>query len=568
MTFDTEKAKIGREPFYVVKIYLTSCDNTFSVSPCNATGEPCFNAFGNCRDVVNFAETTKIYTFSSSREKLPMMDFYPFIIDMGIIAGKRDPGKSLGKRDSAQILLRDMPHHDRGIDPYVSQRSYDPMDQGTFWTKLLARNKYYTGKKCEVYVGYLTDDMSDLSNFEKYTYFIDRIDCNNDNTVTLTVIDIFKLSDRATYPAEAYSELAAPLLASGNTAALVDASSYPSSGHVRFNNDICSYSSKSGNDLTGIVHGQYGSEAADHATGDSAQQCHVGVNEDCIDTIKTILEACDIDSSYIPYADWQTEFSAWLGDYTLNYLLSKPEKGSKLINEIIEQCMLNMWWDAKDSEIKLDAFIPVLPTSAVTITQDVMLKDSFDYKDRPDDKLSQYAMVYDLRDYSDKVEFENCTSLYFSLSDNSDPLKDGEIRPKQVISRWFDETNEAAARTTANRALNQKLENPKLIKFKMDIRHEQPGTDFLLQNPKFVDDFGATKTIPVTIISAKQEVLGTTMSYEAISTGAVAQRYGVIAPNTMGLYTVESDANRQKYVFISQNSEPFFADGTEAYKIL
>ena len=569
MTFDTQKAIIGRQPFYVIKLYLASCDETFGTGACIATGDACFNTIGTCKYEPAFNKVDKVYTFCSNREKLPLMDMYPFIVDMGIIGSKRDPGKSLGRREGAQILLRDTPHHDRGIDPYLSTRSYDASERGTFWTKLLARNEYYTSKKCEVYVGYLTDDMTDLTNFEKYTYFIDKIQKNTDDTVTITVKDIFKLSDRATFPESAYSSLNGAITDSDTTIIVDDASDYASSGTVRIDNEIINYTGKTATTLTGCTRAQYGTTAAAHNDDASVQQCETGTNENVIDTIKRILNTCDVSDDFIPYSDWSTESASWLGSYDLNYCISKPEKGSKLINELIEQCMLTMWWDAKDAEIKLDAFIPALPSAAVTVEQDVMLKDSFTWEDMPEDKLSQYTMLYGIRDYADKVESENVESLYVSFTGESGENRDNEIRAKQTVSRWFTTTDNAdAVRTTVNRTLNQKKKNPKKIKFEMDIRHTQPGSDFYVKHPDFINKYGEEISIPVTIVTAKQKVLGTTMTYEAISTGAEQQRYALIGPNTLTTYPLESDANKDKYGFISANSEPYFSDGTEAYKIL
>jgi len=77
MSYDGQKVKIGREPVYIIELELTSCANTFSISPCTASGAAgteCFNTFGTCQDKPNFTTTTKKYRFSSTRLDLSQSD--------------------------------------------------------------------------------------------------------------------------------------------------------------------------------------------------------------------------------------------------------------------------------------------------------------------------------------------------------------------------------------------------------------------------------------------------------------------------------------------------------------
>ena len=64
-------------------------------------------------------------------------------------------GKGLGLRAVCAITMQDFPHSDIRIDPYVSERTYIPINRGTYFGKLKARNPFYNGRIMRVYSGYL-----------------------------------------------------------------------------------------------------------------------------------------------------------------------------------------------------------------------------------------------------------------------------------------------------------------------------------------------------------------------------------------------------------------------------
>ena len=61
--------------------------------------------------------------------------YIPFLKSVQSDLGEPDPENGLGKRTSVSFTLLDAPHDDIGIDPYVSSRTYNPMERGTFWPR-------------------------------------------------------------------------------------------------------------------------------------------------------------------------------------------------------------------------------------------------------------------------------------------------------------------------------------------------------------------------------------------------------------------------------------------------
>ena len=194
MSYDSEKARLGREPFVIVTIVADYCSLTAGSSPCTATqtgDDKCFNTRATCNDTANFTKTTKEYNFCQPRSSLPRgVNMFPVIAGtVQKAATSTTGGSGLGKREVVKIKLNDFPHHDRDVDPYWSERTYDPMTRGTFWGKWLKRNPYYEGRTVQVKYGYIGETFS-LSDFETQEYDIIDIDGVKNKSVTITAKDI------------------------------------------------------------------------------------------------------------------------------------------------------------------------------------------------------------------------------------------------------------------------------------------------------------------------------------------------------------------------------------------
>ena len=61
MTYLTKETAVTRAPISLVVIKPDYCANTFGVSPCTATGVPCYNTYKACADTPHFVKTTKNY---------------------------------------------------------------------------------------------------------------------------------------------------------------------------------------------------------------------------------------------------------------------------------------------------------------------------------------------------------------------------------------------------------------------------------------------------------------------------------------------------------------------------
>lgn len=65
----------------------------------------------------------------------------------------------LGQRAVATITFDDHAHSDFWVDPYLSDRTYNPLERSTFWAKWVARNPYYQNRPLRIYDGYLYENL-------------------------------------------------------------------------------------------------------------------------------------------------------------------------------------------------------------------------------------------------------------------------------------------------------------------------------------------------------------------------------------------------------------------------
>lgn len=116
---------IRRRAVQVLELQLDKCANTFGVSPCTATGVPCFNKRAGCKDPANFVRTEGGQTlrFVSRGYQAPLsLPLRPYLISIDTAPTEIRPGVGLAIRGQQKIVLADEPDNDTELDPYVNTR--------------------------------------------------------------------------------------------------------------------------------------------------------------------------------------------------------------------------------------------------------------------------------------------------------------------------------------------------------------------------------------------------------------------------------------------------------------
>lgn len=528
MTFEVEKAVVGREPFTVIEIDLDFCTLQYGVPPCMASadsngGQKCFNTYASCQDRENYTPAPRTYRFCENVARLPKsLDAFPYLAAVSITPTKLAIGSGLGERARVSVTLVDAPHHDRGVDPYVAERDYNPMEQGSFFGKFVSRNRYYLGRPMRVLTGYLTEDekgapVYDAANFQTRLYFIEKMDPpDSAGRVVITAKDILKLvdDDRAQAPRPAKGRLAAPISA-GDTAATLDPVgigdlAYSAAGVLRVNDELMDFT-RAGDALT-LNRGQYNSTAKAHALDDAVQECYVVGNsssggEPIEDIIYDLLvNYGNVSPAYIDTAAWAAESETYL-TRLYSTIVAAPVGVNQLLNELCEQGPAYIWWDEVAGQIRFRALRPAASAAVELNDDEHFLAGSLRALDKQDARVSQVWMYFGQRTYTDAIDNpSNFKQVLIAIGDGEDVNKHGQPKVKKVFCRWIPEFGRTFAEQVADLILQRYNETPKQISFALDPKDSSLSLGDLFRGRTRLaqDDDGSKREIVYQVIEARE----------------------------------------------------------------
>lgn len=565
MAYSDERNKAGRQPITFVEVDADFCPYTYGVnngttSLCNATdAEKCYNTRKTCKDadtyVANFDPATweKTYTFANSSTGVPpTMGVFPTIVGLDTAPTRITPSKGLGERAVVKVSFQDHPHHDIGIDPYVDERTYTPMEQGTFWGKWKARNPYYRSRQMRVKTGYLAEGgVVDWANFVTYNYVIDSIAGPTANgRVTLTAKDPLTLLDgsRAVVPEPSRGELAADIDGVATSFSLAPAGigddpdyGYPATSFRCRIGDEGFDVTRSGDVCTVVQRGLY-EGAGQHSTGDTVQVVKQYAGVQVQDIAYDLITAGRPElAQYIPKATWDAEADEYLLRlYTGE--ITEPTSVNELLTELMESCPFYIYWDERLQEITLSAIRPP-GSGAITLTDDGhLLGGAVDVREIPKERVDEVWVYFGmLNPAGDRKKAENYAVRYVSVNPDAQSADQyGGRQIKKVFSRWITTTNAAAAQELAAQYLRRFGKTPIRIQVKLDARHSDIWTGDIaqldtmyLQGPT-----GSNEPRYCQVVEAVEDVPGTRFQYEMITYDFVSH-----IQDTQNNVTIGNDEN-------------------------
>ena len=548
----------GRQPFVFVEIDLDFCGNVYGNAPCTAsvgvTGEQkCFNTFATCQDQPNFALTTKTYRFCSTNGgRVPAgLDAIPCLSGMSDTPAAIDIKTGLGLRAAVSITLTDFPHSDIRIDPYVSERGYIPLAQGSFFGRLRARNPYYNGRVMRVYTGYLNDDGSySADQFERRTYFIESWDgISADGKVKIGAKDVLKLAsdDRAVFPKPSVGKLTTDISAVATSATITPTGvgdlDYPTDGYVRIGSEVIKFT-RTGDVLTLTDRAEGGTDAADHKAGDTAQLVGWIDGEKVQDIVYTLMTTgAGISPTYLDKSGWDAEQAGYL-PRRYSALITAPTGVSKLISELCEQVGFFLFWDEYAELVRFRAIRPNAGSDPITeLTNDGnLLADSVSVKELNDERVNQvhvfYGVIDTTKNLSDETNYK-VVHIGANVADQSQP-QSRDVRIKTILSRWIAETNGAAAIEIADRYLKRFASAPREADFVVDAKDSALGmADFVqITNRQVQDIYGVPQALLLQVIKRKEAMTGTKFAFTAREFA-----YAVEPPDSTRRINIDADVS-------------------------
>ena len=491
----------------------------------------CFNTFGTCQDTPNYVKETRTYRFIDLVTRpIELIDAYPSIKSVRYGSTQLQPGGKFSVRGKVTVVLQDFAHNDSNVDDYRGERTFDQEQRGTFFGKLKRRNQFYIGRPMRVLEGYLDEPFS-LANFRTREYVIENITGPTaDGKVTIEGKDVLALArdDRAKAPTASTFTLRSAMTAGqttmlpqlGEAATIVLAAS---DKHFRIGEEIVLIGSESPTDTVNITRAQGGTTAASHTIDDSIQECLTYEDEPVIDVIDDLLvNFANIPASFIPTTDWEAEETESLSGYDLETIISTPTGVTKLLQEICEITLIDLWYSDVDQEIKLKLQTPFTTVTETWDDDNNIIADTIKVQDVSSRRLSRVLIYYGIRNFArDLTEPENYRIVNFEIETDKEGVnKYNDEKVRTIFSRWFDSSNAVQVALTSQRLLKLFGLTPIEVTFDIDAKDVetlQTGDVYDLNTRVIQDVDGSQKTTRFQITETKPLSPGSRYRYKSMA---------------------------------------------------
>lgn len=582
---------LSRRPIQIVEIDMPRCTRTYGSLPCTAilgtTGtRKCFNTLKTCQSKATYADAPFTMRFGQNQGGLPKgLTIFPALRSVSTREGRvnlsgMDPTRSpLGQRARITVNLQDFTWQDTETDPYQAERvsgaaqssgiGYNPKSRGTFFARFHSRWPYYLGKSLRVLDGYEGDTVAAMR--ARHYVITEWSGPNAAGRVTITAADILDLADskKSLAPAPSRGKLAADILAGGTSATLSPVgvgSEYAATGSVAIGREIVAFT-RSGDVLTLINRGAFGTTAANHAVGDLVQEVLSYTDQRADQIISDLLVTfAGVSSSFIDSAAWQDEIERWFGGVTFSGVVAKPEGVAKLVGELCQHGIM-IWWDEVAQEIRIKANRPldIGETYYAMTDANHIVEGSLDIDDAEDERASQVQFWHGVSDPTQALSSKTMKKLVVAV-DGDNPY--GEDRIKVIYSRWFGEFGDDAAATIISERLIARYKTvPRNLSCTLDFK-DMASIDLTglveAQTRLITDDTGAVEPYSMQVLYREEVEPGLSFRIEA-QTFNIEGRFGWIMLDTAPDYDSASALEKAEGCFIVDEAILSFPDGTDPY---
>lgn len=472
----------------------------------------CWNTIATCAVPASFTNVPVTLRFAMETGSNPDdIEAIPNLTDVSITAGRISLGEDLGQRESVSLSFKDHPYSDTGpgFDKYLGDRTYDPYSQGSFWGKFRARQPYLKGRPVRLYRGFVGQALADM---ECRHYIVDSYTGPGvDGRYTLIAKDILKLldGDQAQAPALNKGSLAADITSGASSATLaptgIGNTDYATSGKLAIGGgEIVSFT-RSGDTLTLTGRGLNGTTAMAHTASDRVQECLEYSGADPADIVADLMDRGGIDSSYIPIDDWHVETDTF-NRRLYTGIVADPTPIRTLINEIIVQAGLAIWWDPVEQKVFLQALRAVTP-DAKTFDESNIITGSF--VEQPEKRVSQVWVYYGQRN---PLAQQDLPSNYRSTVIEDDAAAEdnyGSPAIQTIDSRWIAFGGLTTAERIGSLQLGRYVDAPRKFTFEVlkgpSVTAPILGAGYYIEHEKLQSADGSRVAVPIQITRIRSD---------------------------------------------------------------
>ncbi len=577
----------GRQPFIVVEAHLDSCELDYGVAPCVAaiptTGNrECYNTFKTCQDKAHYTATTKVHTFYSAIQVASVADTLfdaahgiPCVKGCSFVPTKVDRKAGLAQRASVSVQLMDTTHNDSGVDKYIANRTY-PTTNGTYFSKLLARNPYYYQRKLVIKTGYLqADGTVDDDGLQESVYFIDKIDGPDANgNVTITGKDVLTFidNDKVKLPAPTKLTLSAFINAAVTSITLLCADTSTdipaTEGYLCIDNEVMRVTVDS-TDATHayctVVRGALNSTAATHDAATKAQYCYIigeidGVTARVDEVIYQVLVDGTVPIANIDAAGFTLEGDDWGSGMDFFGVITAPTGVKDIIRQITEQSGAYIWFDVREQVVKFRLTHPAISDDITSLNEEYnFVEQSLSVKVDDAERLTQVIYHYGILDPTrDLASPENYQGVYSPVNLEAGDPNGNEYRTariRNIFGRWVPFSGYGAASSVADRMADAYQVPLVSISFRLDAKDAAlwVGSTVVVDSRSFVDDTGTRKPQIALITEAKENIAGSDIAI-VCQVSQDRSRFAIIMPDDTPDYDSASAEQRDPGGFIADDA--------------
>lgn len=504
--------------------------DVYEQTGCHASaGEPCYNTRGTCQSAFNYAlgDPLSLYFWTGKGDVSSAGISYaiPSLVSVSTsptrinLAGANPDAKGLGNRALCRVTFQDHEHSDRVVDPYVSERSWNPLDpeRGSFWTRWLVRNKYRQNIVIVVHEGYAGQTLAEMTSRQ---YFLTSVSGpDSSGRVIIEGKDILaRIEERkAQVPVASPGVLYTAITAAATSFEVANAieSEYDASGTLRIGDEIMTYTgvatSTNGITFSGVTRGTDGTTAKEHDVDETVQQGWRLTNATIADAYRELLEDFGgIDAGYLDTSGWATEAGDYLSFYRLTGLITEPTGVDEIVSSIQVQTLTYLWWDERDRLVKMRA-IRGIDAEPPTLTDEYhIISGSFSLSEKPRERISRVYVHYAKQDFTAGIEDAKSYRSRYIVADLESETEElyGEKSIRNVYAPFL--LTESLAANTATKILTRYVDTPSECTFLVDAKDREywVGSTFYISHYLDRDQFGARRTRLWTVIAAEETVPG------------------------------------------------------------
>ena len=421
------------------------------------------------------------------------------------IGARNTKSQPLGRFGSCSATFKDLPFSDNHLDPYVSERDYNPLQNGTFWTKFLARNKFYNGFKIRLYDGFVGQSIAEMNERE---YIIDKIsNPTSSGEVKITANDLMRKTSlgNAIYPPVSNAKLRDNI-----TATTTDIYTVGRLTEIDGTGPAFSINIKAlvGDEVIRIFEpidqggGIFLYQNVQRGEGSAATAHDSGVSLDyvinlqgSVSQVLTYLMREFFTVQEFDYANMTTEADTYLNHF-ISGDISKPTNLNEILSEVAEQVGFYIWYDESDKIIKFKAIrdeqAPVQTYNEnINIIQGSAIPKVLS-SERVSDIYIQYDRIDSVLPIPSDVNYLN--ALLLVDSEAVTPNEYGKSVTYKIKGNWI--ANESLASATANNIIKMFRDETRAISFQLDIKDNiDIAQVFKLAYRGFTDIYGQPELI-------------------------------------------------------------------------